>query len=142
MVDTSKELFRTIGTICAADRRYRPEAYLFTLAALHFTVAALPQPRHVTGRELVTGIRQYALDQFGPMSRAVFEHWGLRATEDFGRIVFALVEHRVLSKTEQDSLEDFRGVYEFDEAFSPSAVAYTLADDLPDLPPHPGTTTG
>lgn len=141
MVDTSKELFQTIATICAADRRYRPEAYLFTLAALHFTVAALPTPRHVTGRELVTGIRQYALDQFGPMSRAVFEHWGIRATGDFGQIVFALVEHKVLSKTEQDSLSDFQEVYDFDEAFAPSSVAYTLADDLPELPTPPTVTT-
>lgn len=141
MVDTSKELFQTIARICADDRRYRPEAYLFTLAALHFTVAALPSPRHVTGRELVTGIRQYALDQFGPMSLAVFEHWGIRATGDFGHIVFTLVEHKVLSKTEHDSLDDFRDIFEFSEAFAPSSVAYTLADDLPDLPTPPTVTT-
>ncbi|MBI4228012.1 MAG: hypothetical protein HY600_07070 [Candidatus Omnitrophica bacterium] len=140
MVDTSKELFQTIAKIYAADRRYRPEAYLFTLAALHFTVAALPQPRHVSGQELVTGIRRYALDQFGPMSRAVFEHWGIRATADFGHIVFSLVEHKILSKTDHDSLEHFRDVYDFSEAFAPTSVAYTLADDLPDLPTPPTVT--
>ena len=132
-----KELFKTIDKICARSPRYAPESYLFTLAALHFTVAALPEPRHVTGPELLAGIRQYALDQFGAMSRAVFEHWGVQATEDFGRIVFALVEAQVLGKTEEDSLEDFREVYAFDESFGPTAVAYTLADDSPDRPAPP-----
>lgn len=134
MTHSTKELFRTIQRLCAADPRYASEAYLFTLAALHFTIAVLPAPRHITGQELLTGVRQYALDQFGPLARAVLEHWGVRATEDFGRLVFALVEAKVLSKTEDDTLDDFRGVYDFEEAFGPSAVTYTLADDLPDLP--------
>ena len=134
MTQQSTTLLRTVARICAADRRYAPEAYCFTLAALHFTVAALPEPRHVTGPELLAGIRQYALDQFGGLAQTVLEHWGLRATEDFGHIVFALVDAQVLSKTEQDTLGDFRGRYQFHEAFAPSAVAYVLADDLPDLP--------
>lgn len=134
MNESTKELFRTIATIYAQDKRYAPEAYLFTLAALHFTVEALPEPRHVTGQELVTGIRQYALDQFGAMARAVFKHWGLESTEDFGRMVFTLVEHKILSKTEQDSLNDFRDVFVFEEAFAPAAISYTLADDLPEIP--------
>ncbi len=134
MTKQSKELLRTVARIAAADRRYAADAYLFTLAALHFTVAALPEPRHVTGPELLAGIRQYALDQFGGLSPVVFEHWGVRATEDFGRIVFALVDAQILSKTEQDTLDEFRDCYQFREAFAPSAVPYTLADDLPDLP--------
>ena len=134
MPNPPEDLFRAIARICTSDRRYGPESYLFTLAALHYTVAALPEPRHVTGPELLTGIRQYALDQFGPMAQTVFEHWGVRTTEDFGHIVFSLVDHKVLSKTEQDNLADFRGVYEFTQAFSPAAVTYTLADDLPELP--------
>lgn len=134
MTNETKELFRAVQRLCAADPRYASEAYLLTLAALHFTIAALPAPRHITGQELLAGLRQYALDQFGPMARAVLEHWGVRATEDFGRIVFALVEAKVLRKTDADSLEDFRGGYEFDDAFGPGAVTYTLADDLPDLP--------
>ena len=134
MADTSNELFRTIARICATDARYAPEAYLFTLAALHYTVAALPEPRHVSGQELVTGIRQYALDQFGAMASMVFEHWGIHATEDFGHIVFTLVEAKVLSKTEQDTLADFRGIYEFGTAFAPSAISYTLTDELPESP--------
>jgi len=126
MTSQVKELFKTVARLSETDRRYAPEAYLFTLAALHFTVAALPEPRHVTGQELLAGIRQYALDQFGAMARAVLEHWGIRATEDFGRIVFALVEAQVLSKTEQDSLDDFHDIYDFDAAFGPSAITYTL----------------
>lgn len=134
MTNATKELFKTVGRLCTENPRYAAEAYLFTLAALHFTIAALPTPRHITGQELLAGIRQYALDQFGPMARAVLEHWGVRVTEDFGQMVFALVEAKVLRKTDADSLEDFRGGYDFDDAFGPGAVTYTLADDLPDLP--------
>ncbi|MBI4313179.1 MAG: hypothetical protein HY594_00030 [Candidatus Omnitrophica bacterium] len=135
MSQTSKELLKTIAQLCRDNPRYSPEAYLFTLAALHFTVTSLPEPRHVTGPELLTGIRQYALEQFGGLTHTVFEHWGLKTTEDFGRIVFALVEAKVLSKTEQDRLGDFKDIYDFSQAFGPGSVSYQLADDLPDLPP-------
>ena len=88
-----------------------------------------PAPRRITGRELLLGIRQYGLEQFGALARPVFGHWGVRTTEDFGRIVFGLVESRLLRKTEEDRLDNFRDVYLFEEAFGPAAVSYTLADE-------------
>ena len=73
--------------------------------------------RHVTGQQLLAGIRQHALAQFGPMAATVLNEWGVHRCEDFGEIVFNLVENGVLAKTEQDSRADFQGGYDFDEAF-------------------------
>lgn len=76
-----------------------------------------PSARHVTGQELLEGIRVYALEQFGPMVPTVFEEWGIRQCSDFGEIVFNMVEFRLLATTENDSREDFKNGYNFDEAF-------------------------
>ena len=75
------------------------------------------QRRHVTGQELLNGIRQFALVQFGPMTATVFEEWGVCKCRDFGKIVFNMVETGLLAKTEQDSLEDFDRGYDFYDAF-------------------------
>ncbi len=127
MKDASSELLMKIDRICRADHRYKPEAYLFVLAGLHFTVSSLPKPRHVTGQELLEGLRIYGLEQFGPLARQVFEHWGVKTTQDFGHIVFSLVEAKLLGKTEEDSLKDFQGVYEFETAFDPQPL-FKLSD--------------
>ena len=122
MVNPTAELLQKVQRISASDARYKPEAYLFVMAALHFTVSALPEPRHVTGQELLEGIRIYGLDQFGPLTRQVFEHWGVKTTLDFGRIVFALVEQKLLGKNKEDSLCDFEGGFDFSKAFDPQPL--------------------
>ena len=128
MLTPTLELLSKVDAICRRDRRYKPEAYLFVLAGLHATVSHLPEPRHVTGQELAEGLRVYGLDQFGPLTAQVFEHWGVRSTEDFGRIVFALVDAQLLRKTEEDSLKDFAGLYDFSDAFNPHPL-FRLADE-------------
>jgi uncharacterized repeat protein (TIGR04138 family) len=101
--------------------RFRPAAYHFTLQAVHFTVDRVQRegagPRHVTGREVLDGIRDLARSRFGPMAKTVFEQWGVGRTEDFGEIVFQLVEHGILGKTEEDQLSDFARGYDFEQAF-------------------------
>ena len=72
---------------------------------------------HVSGQELLDGIRDYALQQFGPMTLSVLEAWGIQRCEDFGEIVFNMVETRLLAKTEHDSRDDFKSGYDFHEAF-------------------------
>jgi uncharacterized repeat protein (TIGR04138 family) len=73
--------------------------------------------RHVTGAELLGGLRVYALDQFGPMAKSILNSWGIKTSRDFGAIVFNLIDHKVFSKTESDRIEDFEGVFDFDDAF-------------------------
>lgn len=110
-------ILETIEDILKRDARYRFDAYNFVLEALNYTVRKLKQSRHVTGFELLEGIKGYAKEQFGPMSRSVLEHWGVTSTEDFGNIVFNLVDARLLSKTENDSIEDFKNCYDFKQVF-------------------------
>jgi uncharacterized repeat protein (TIGR04138 family) len=116
-VENRSDFYDTIDAIVDRDPRYRPEAYSFVMLALGFTVAQLEAPRHVTGQELSEGIRRYAIEQFGPMARTVFEHWGVRETQDFGHIVFNLIGAGLLGRTDTDRLEDFAGVYDFETVF-------------------------
>ena len=112
----------TLALILAKDPRYESEAYLFVKDALDYTQKLVIKPsrdevRHVSGQELLEGIRAFALTQFGPMTPTVFEEWGIRRCEDFGEIVFNMVEIGLLGKTEKDSRADFQSGYDFDEAF-------------------------
>ena len=111
-------LIQTIERLAKKEPRYPEEAYFFVLKGLNFTVARLDKPRHVTGQELSEGMRFYAIDQFGPMTKEVLGHWGITRTEDFGNIVFNLIEVKLLAKTEGDSIDDFKGVYDFNKAFA------------------------
>ncbi|HEU5309942.1 MAG TPA: Minf_1886 family protein [Candidatus Eisenbacteria bacterium] len=97
--------------------RYRPNAYRFTLDAVSHTVTRLSELRHVNGKEVLMGIRELAVSRYGPMAKTVFEQWGIRKTEDFGEIVFQLVDEGLLGKTESDRKSDFASGYDFDEAF-------------------------
>jgi len=99
------------------DPRFHGKAYLFVLSALHAVVESLDRPRHISGRELTEGVRLLALERFGPLARTVLEHWGIRQTEDVGDIVFSLVDSGILMKQEEDSPEDFRAIFDFEEAF-------------------------
>jgi uncharacterized repeat protein (TIGR04138 family) len=115
-----------LESILAKDPRYRRDAYLFVRDALDFTKTTVPKRGeglqatdqvHVTGQELLAGIRTFALTQFGPMVITVLEEWGVSRCEDFGEIVFNMVDAGLLSKTDSDSRQDFQGGYTFEEAF-------------------------
>ena len=97
--------------------RYHETAYLFILSGLHYTIERLGESRHITGRELTEGCRDLAIERYGPMARSVLDFWGIRTTRDLGEIVFALVECGILVKQETDDLDDFDGVYDFQDAF-------------------------
>jgi uncharacterized repeat protein (TIGR04138 family) len=108
--------------IVIADPRYQRDAYIFVREALDHTQKLVAkdnteQLRHVTGQELLEGIREYALGQFGPMAQMLLGEWGIRECRDFGNIVFNMVEIGLLAKTQNDSREDFAGGYDFDDAF-------------------------
>lgn len=116
------------------DRRYDAGAYLFVREGLDYTLKLLKKQghspaRHVRGQELLDGLRQFALDEFGPLAKTVLNHWGVHHGEDFGEIVFNLVEIGVLGKTDEDSRADFKGGFDFDTAF--------VQPFLPDRKPAP-----
>jgi uncharacterized repeat protein (TIGR04138 family) len=112
-----------VKAIRAQDRRYEEDGYFFVRNALDFTAKTLGKPstganRHITGGELLEGIRAFAIQEFGPMALTVFHTWGIRTTEDFGEIVFNLVEAGVLGKTDTDRRSDFSDGFDFREAFA------------------------
>ena len=105
---------------------YPREAYEFIQQGLSYTVQKLhgeekdpDASRHVSGRELSQGLREFALLQWGMLAGTVLRRWNILRTDDFGRIVFAMVESKLLQKTDEDELGDFECVFDFDKAFSP-----------------------
>jgi uncharacterized repeat protein (TIGR04138 family) len=111
-----------VELILTRDTRFTREAYTFVREALEYTQKLIGkethgQIRHVSGQELLDGIRQFALQQFGPMVVTVFEEWGVRNCRDFGEIVFNMVEISLLAKTDRDTRADFQNGYDFTEAF-------------------------
>jgi uncharacterized repeat protein (TIGR04138 family) len=119
------EFADTVLLICKEDNRFDRQAYNFVRLGLDHTVKELRKKetsgagriRHVTGQELLEGLRVYALEQFGPMAKTVFDSWGVRRCRDFGDIVFNLIEYNVFSKTDGDRREDFDDLYSFEDAF-------------------------
>ncbi len=118
---------QVLDAILAKDTRYHRDAYYFVRDALdvaqkRFAKASSRagkeiKPAHVSGQQLLEGIRAHALEQFGPLTLMVLEEWGIRRGEDFGEIVFNMVESSLLGKTDKDSREDFKDGYDFFEAF-------------------------
>jgi len=119
------QLLRKFRRIRNKAGLYPPEAYAFVQEGLRFTVERRSDDdrdsetpgRHVSGAELCDGLRRYTRHEFGLLARDVLEHWHIRSTEDFGRIVFAMVEAGLLRTSAEDSMDDFLGVYSFEEAF-------------------------
>ena len=107
-----------LAKIRAAESHYHELAYLFVLESIEYLQTRLPIRRHVSGVELAHGCREYALAQYGLMARQVLDHWGIRRTDDIGRIVFTLVEVGLLMTQPDDREDDFKAVYDFDAVFS------------------------
>lgn len=106
------------------------EAFVFVRDGLQHTVrmihgegeistprGTIPE-RHVSGQQLCIGLRDFAIRRYGMLARTVLGHWGIRQTDDFGRIVFAMIDAGVMRKSDEDSFKDFQNVYDFDEAFA------------------------
>jgi uncharacterized repeat protein (TIGR04138 family) len=104
---------------------YPREAYKFVQAGLNYTVEKIHAEqaedpeinRHVTGQQLCEGLREFALKEWGLLAHTVLKRWNITTTYDFGRIVFALVEYKHMAATEDDTVEDFRNVFDFKTAF-------------------------
>lgn len=111
------ETWRKIDRIISRDKRYKTQAYSFVMAAVEHTINLLEEPRHVTAGELLDGIRGSAMKQYGPMAKQVFNFWGVTETRDFGNIVYNLIDEGLLSKNDEDSLEDFASIYDFTKVF-------------------------
>ena len=132
--------------ILEKDVRYHRDAYVFLREGLDFTQKLISKEnrgatRHVTGQELLDGLRQFALQEFGPMAKTVLEEWGVTQCRDFGNLVFNMVEIGLLAKTDRDSHDDFQGGYDFTDAFGrpfwPAAKINAAKTAAPPAKPQP-----
>lgn len=112
---------------------YAVDAYYFVQQGLAQTAQAVHGDRaadgcrHVTGQQLAEGLRDLAIANWGMLARTVLARWGIYSTLDFGRIVYAMIDAGIMARTEEDSLEDFRNVYDFRTAFDRS---YRITADM------------
>ena len=134
----SIEFETAIAQVRARDPRYARDVYVFIFEALNFTQRRLGRQHHVTGQELLDGIRALAQQQFGYLAKTVFNEWGVYATADFGHVVFNLVDANLMGRQDSDALDDFADRYDFAAAFedgfqldTPQAVG-SDADPDPD----------
>jgi len=116
----------------AADGPYAPQAYAFVQDGLRFAANQVfgdaervtddRENLHISGRQLAIGLGEFAIQRYGLLARRVLEHWNIHRTDDFGRIVFRMIDAGLMSRQDDDRLEDFFSVFAFDEAFDPSRI--------------------
>jgi len=114
---------QAIEQLTKSDSRYPEDAYHFVREALDFTIKQEkkkpvgPREHHITGKDLLEGVRAFALKEYGPLSHTVLKYWNLKRSEDIGEVVYNLVSIRILKTSENDSKNDFKNGYDFKEAF-------------------------
>lgn len=118
-MEFDSDAMQKLDRVLARDPRYRAEAYAFVIAALQYTLASRGQRGHVTAAELMRGIRDFGLKEFGPLTKTVFNHWGIRHASQFGDLVFNLIDVELLGKRPEDKREDFdRASFDLDSLLS------------------------
>jgi len=125
----NETLRKSLEQVVAECGKYPIEAFEFVRHGLNYAVEKVHGPqarqpdadRHISGQQLCQGLRDYAIGKYGLVAKAVLLHWGITRTTDFGRIVFAMVDSRLMQKTDEDDIHDFEDVYDFSVAFEPPA---------------------
>ncbi len=130
-----EDFWDAVDTLREGSPDYAREAYGFVLHALGETVRSLPTERrehpverHLSGGELLDGTARLARDEFGELAPMVFREWGVRSSEDVGRIVFQLVDSGQLSARPEDTVEDFRAGFDLMAALASSGAAANGAE--------------
>jgi len=135
-MNQEQEYQEQLQQILEVDERYHPDAYEFVHEAIAYTGKKLKTQqnannRHISGQQLLGGIRELALQKFGPLTLELLHFWGVHTTDDFGNIVFNLVRYEMLGVSEQDSPTDFHNIYSFDAAFNkPFQVNKSLPEKI------------
>lgn len=109
--------WREVDVAAGVDGRYEIYAWRFVLSGVESTIEMLHASGHISGGELLEGLREIASKQFGPMAKEVLNHWGIYTTRDIGNIVFGLLASNLLENTDNDSIEDFDDVFDFKKVF-------------------------
>ncbi len=122
-----KQILKAAGPYLIQAFHFVREGLSYTAEHVHGDEEAIGEvERHISGQQLCHGLREFAIDKYGLLAQPVLDHWHVRCTGDFGRIVYAMVEAGLMSKTTSDSLADFGDVYDFNEAFSSEKILSRL----------------
>ena len=118
----AKKPEKTVEDVARERRTFHPGAYHFILEGLQYTLKKLraakaDSSRSVSGKDLCHGLRNLAVSKWGGLAGTVLARWNVRSTEDFGKMVFDLVENDLMRRNEEDQIEDFEGVFDFSEVF-------------------------
>jgi len=115
---------KTIEQIAKEDGRFNAKAMVFIHNGLGVTIQRVRDAegidtgqRHLTGAELATGLARLAQEKWGRMAKMVLNNWGVKTTRDMGEIVYLMIENKLMSAQETDTIEDFDNVYDFEEVF-------------------------
>lgn len=115
---------KTIEEMAALDGRYDARALRFVYEGLGNTVENFRQecegtfePHHITGAQLAEGLGDFAKNRWGRLARMVLARWGIKTTRDFGEIVYLMIDYQWMSAQESDRVEDFDGVFDFEQKF-------------------------
>ncbi len=124
----SNQFEHAVTAILKKEKRFQPGAYFLVREALDFTVDRLSkesngEKRHVSGKELLHGFRDYVLHEYGPMGATLLQDWGIVKCRNVGEIVFLFIENGVFGKQDSDSLDDFDEIFTFEEAFTAPFIA-------------------
>ncbi len=109
--------WKEVDRVSSADGRYEKYAWRFVLSGVESTIEMLHTSEHISGEELLEGLRVIASRQFGPMAKEVLNHWGVYTTRDIGNIVFGLIAAELLENSDEDSIVDFDDVFDFKKVF-------------------------
>lgn len=102
-----------MASIAQSSDRYAVEAFEFVGRGLRHAVKILGREesptaeRHLDAAELVSGVLDLAVSQFGFLARPVLDSYLLRSPEDIGRITFLLIDHNIFTRQPSDHFEDF-----------------------------------
>ena len=126
---TPEEQLDIIRKICEEDDTFPPMAYCFVRDSVHkaldnivkakrHNIFADDDPPDIKGADLCRFFRDTLINRFGPSAIDVLDTWNIKRTSDFGKIIYQLIDVKILGKSENDSIEDFDDVYDFTEAFA------------------------
>lgn len=110
-----------VDTIMNTHTEYAPDAYFFMRTALDSATrrfnktAANP---HLSAEELYLGFCAALLEEYGPLAKAVTEHWGVFSSADVGAIVYNLIEVGVFGRQESDTRAQFDHLRSLEDALN------------------------
>jgi uncharacterized repeat protein (TIGR04138 family) len=119
-----KDKPKSMEEVILTDGRYPPDAYNFlhdglsrAVRQVHGIEMGQGEQKHVTGQEICFALRELAAERWGMLAETVLAKWNISRTDDFGNMVYLLIENGLMRKTDADSIDDFHAVYDFVRAF-------------------------